>query len=251
MRINRTKEKLGKAEPVFGTISATPDPLMAEWIALSDFDYHMLDGEHGLFNPGDAVGFVRACELHDITPLVRLGPQDPKLVLQYLDAGFQGVMMPGLMTAEAVDNIGRAMKYPPEGTRGMGPSRAANFQLSSLGAADYIEKANRNTLFIPQFEHPDLLAELESIAKLETVDAIMIGSRDLSLAMGFVSEPNHPDVVAVIDQAIATIRRAEKAAGITAGNRLAVQQQLNRGAKIILCSTHHLLASGIKQWLPG
>ena len=54
-----------------------------------------------------AINVVRACERANITPLVRIGPKDPKLVLQYLDAGMLGVMMPGLESAAEVNRLER------------------------------------------------------------------------------------------------------------------------------------------------
>ena len=58
------------------------------------FDYYMLDAEHGLMDVTQVVNVIRACERVNMTPLVRIGSKDPKLVLQYLDAGMMGVMMP-------------------------------------------------------------------------------------------------------------------------------------------------------------
>jgi 4-hydroxy-2-oxoheptanedioate aldolase len=250
MNINKTKADLAEGHSVFGTISPTPDPLLAEWVGLSGLDYHMLDGEHGLFNPGDAVNFVRACELRDITPMVRIGSQDPKLLLQYVDAGFQGVMVPGLMSAAAVAEMVQAIKYPPVGTRGLGPIRAAGFQLTAEPAEAYISRANSETMFIAQFEHPELLDELPAILAVPGLDAVMIGPRDLSLVMGFPDGPDHEEVQAVINQAITQVRSAGRVVGITAGTRDESARQIERGARMILTSTHSLLNRGVVELRP-
>ena len=92
MRSNRTKAKLKSGKPVYGVIGSTSDPHIVEILGLSGFDYYMVDGEHGLINPAAAGNIVRACELTDMTPLVRLGPKDPKLILQYLDAGSKYIL---------------------------------------------------------------------------------------------------------------------------------------------------------------
>jgi hypothetical protein len=99
---NETKSKLRAGQPAFGVISTTDDPQLAELFGIAGFDYYMLDAEHGLIDPAQAVNVIRACESTNMTPMIRIGPKDPKLVLQYLDAGMLGIMMPGLETIEEV-----------------------------------------------------------------------------------------------------------------------------------------------------
>src|SRR5215208_7963477 len=99
---NKTKSKLKAGQPAFVVISTTDDPQLAELFGIAGFYYYMLDAEHGLIDPVQAVNMIRACESTAMTPLIRIGPKDPKLVLQYLDAGMMGIMMPGLETVEEV-----------------------------------------------------------------------------------------------------------------------------------------------------
>jgi len=124
---NKTKAKLKQGLPVYGVISTSDDPQLAELFGVAGFDYYMLDAEHGLIDPAQAVNLIRACECVGLTPLIRIGPKDPKLVLQYLDAGMMGVMMPGLESAEEVKMLVDAVKYAPLGKRGMGISRASGY----------------------------------------------------------------------------------------------------------------------------
>jgi len=79
----------------------------------------MLDTEHGLIDPVQAVNVIRACESTNVTPMVRIGQKDPKLVLQYLDAGMMGIMMPGLESVAEVKMLVDSMKYAPLGKRGL------------------------------------------------------------------------------------------------------------------------------------
>src|SRR5688572_12808881 len=99
---NKTKIKLKAGQPAFGVISTTDDPQLAELFGIAGFDYYMLDAEHGLLDPAQVMNVIRACESTNMTPMIRIGSKDPKLVLQYLDAGMMGIMMPGLETADSV-----------------------------------------------------------------------------------------------------------------------------------------------------
>jgi len=144
---NQTKAKLKQGLPVYGVISTSDDPQLAELFGIAGFDYYMLDAEHGLINPAQAVNVIRACERTNLTPLIRIGPKDPKLVLQYLDAGMMGVMMPGLESVDEVKMLVDAVKYFPLGKRGMGISRASGYTAYSGSAApEYIYFSNEQTI---------------------------------------------------------------------------------------------------------
>ncbi len=248
---NRTKQKLLNDQPVYGVISTSDDPQLAELFGISGFDYYMLDAEHGLIDPAQAVNVIRACERTNITPLVRIGPKDPKLVLQYLDAGMMGIMMPGLESVEEVKMLMDAVKYQPIGKRGMGISRASAYtSYSGTSAPEYIKFSNENTMVIIQFEDEKLLPNFPAMCAVDGVDACIIGPRDLSLNMGFPDGPNHPEVQDVIDQAIAILKNANISAGITAGTRADAAKQVARGANMILAASQSLIFSASKEFLP-
>jgi len=251
IRENKTKAKLRRGEAAFGVISGSADPMLAELIGLAGFDFYMLDAEHGGVGPGDAANFVRACELTEVTPLVRVGAKDAKLVLQYLDAGMMEVMMPGLETVDEVRWLVRAVKYPPEGKRGLGQVRAASYMLGNFAQADYVAFANTHTLVWPQFEDANLLPVLPELAAVPGVDGVVLGPRDLSLAMGYGDGPEHAEVQRVIDQALAALDRAGVAAGTTAATGEAARRQVQRGARIILNAVPSLIHHGARAFLEG
>src|SRR5918996_1278049 len=195
---NKTKAKLKAGQPAFGVISTSDDPQLAELFGIAGFDYYMLDAEHGLIDPIQALNVIRTCEIIDITPMIRIGSKDPKLVLQYLDAGMMGIMMPGLITAE----------------------------------------------------DDKLLDKLPELCTVEGLDACVVGPRDLSLAMGFLDGPAHPEVQSVIDTAIGIINETGRIAGITAGTRADAEQQIQRGARMILAAAQSLVLAGSSSFLP-
>jgi 4-hydroxy-2-oxoheptanedioate aldolase len=248
---NLTKQKLSQNLPIYGVISTSDDPQLAELFGLAGFDYYMLDAEHGLLDPAQAVNVIRACERTNLTPLIRIGPKDPKLVLQYLDAGMMGVMMPGLETVEEVKMLVDAVKYQPFGKRGMGISRASAYTAyTGTSAPEYIKFSNENTMVIIQFEDDKLLPNFPAMCAVAGLDACIIGPRDLSLNMGFPDGPNHPEVQTVIDRAIAIMKQAGISAGITAGTRADAARQVARGASMILAAAQSLVFSASKEFLP-
>jgi 4-hydroxy-2-oxoheptanedioate aldolase len=247
---NRTKLKLKAGQPAYGVLSTSEDPQLAELFGLAGFDYYMLDAEHGLMDAAQVVNVIRACELTQMTPLVRVGSKDPKLVLQYMDAGMMGVMMPGLETVDEVKMLVEAVKYAPVGKRGMGITRASGYVAVGDKAVEYIDFTNEQTMVIPQFEDPTLIDRFEDMISVPGVDTVVIGPRDLSLNMGFPDGPNHPEVQEMIDRVVAMCKKAGVSAGITAGSRADSAKQIARGATMILAIAQFVVAAGSKEFLP-
>ena len=223
---------------------------MAELFGLAGFDYYMLDAEHGLMDAAQIVDVIRACERVHMTPMVRIGSKDPKIVLQYLDAGMMGVMMPGLETVAEVRMLVDAVKYPPMGKRGMGLTRASGYIVVGNEAVDYINFSNEQIMVIPQFEDAALIGRFEEMISQPGVDAVVIGPRDLSLNMGFPDGPGHPEVQEMIDRVVAICRKTNVAAGITAGSRTDSAKQVARGATMILAIAQLVIAAGSREFLP-
>ncbi len=247
---NHTKLKLKAGQPAYGVISTSDDPQLAELFGLAGFDFHMLDAEHGLLDSAQVVNVIRACERVNMTPLVRVGSKDPKLVLQYLDAGMMGVMMPGLETVEDIKMLVDAVKYPPLGKRGMGLTRASGYVAVGNEAVDYINFSNDQTMVIPQFEDAALLDHFEEMISQPGVDAVVVGPRDLSLNMGFPDGPNHPEVQEMIDKVVDICKRTGVAAGITAGSRADSAKQVSRGMTMILAIAQLVIQDGSEEFLP-
>ena len=76
MRENKSKTKLKQGMPIYGALSSSPDPYLAELVGLVGFDFYMIDAEHGPLTPAEAVNVVRACDAVDVTPMVRVGQVD-------------------------------------------------------------------------------------------------------------------------------------------------------------------------------
>ena len=236
--------RLEDGGPLFGLLSPDTDGALVETVGLLGFDLFILDTEHGTGGPREAEGFVRACELVGMAPLVRPRGLDPKLILQYLDAGMQGIMLPGVRSAEEVRELVRAVKYPPEGLRGIAPVRANRWLLAGESQAAWVARANAGTLVLPQIETVEALERLPEIVKVSGVDGLIIGPRDLSMAMGHPDGPGHPDVEEAVDR----ITREALGAGLLVGTVASTGERAKalvaKGHRIVLHSVGALLKTG-------
>uniref|UniRef100_UPI003783055F aldolase/citrate lyase family protein n=1 Tax=Pseudolysinimonas sp. TaxID=2680009 RepID=UPI003783055F len=77
---------------------------------------------------------------------------------------------------------------------------------------EYLRYGNDEVVLIPQIESALAARNAGAIAAVPGVDALLIGAADLSTSEG--TSEDHPDVVAVIADAI----RATRAVGIPIGN---------------------------------
>src|ERR1022692_1616059 len=118
------KDRLLSGEVAHGLLSPNIEPDLVQTIGLLGFDLYILYAEHGTAGPPEAAAVVRACEGAGLAPLVRPRGPDPKLILQYLDAGMTGIMLPEPRSADDVRRLVDAMKYPPDGLRGLAAMRA-------------------------------------------------------------------------------------------------------------------------------
>ncbi len=238
------RARLRAGDPLYGILSPDTEGGLVETLGLLGFDFFILDTEHGSAGPREAEGFVRACEISGMAPLVRPRGPDPKLILQFLDAGMQGVMLPGVRTADDVVRLVAAVKYPLEGGRGIAPVRANRWLLAGESQAAWVRRANAETLVLPQIETVEAAASLQEILKVPGLDGVIIGPRDLSMAMGFPEGPDRPEVEGAIDRITRTVLEAGFLVGTVASTGERAKALVAKGHRLILHSVGALLRTG-------
>lgn len=251
MKKNYAKEKINNGEAVLGVISNTSDPMIAEFCAYGGLDYYMIDCEHGAINISQVQDIVRACEASGITPMARIRSTDPKLILQFMDIGIMGVMMPGVSEVSEVELLVNSIKYPPVGTRGLGPVRAWEYGLGKMPQADYVRFANEQTLVLPQIEDMKAVENLENLCKVPGLDGFIIGPRDLAMSMGFYDGPAHDEVKKTIDYIFEVVLAHGLIIGTTAATGEQAKALIAKGAKIVMNYVGGMLGSAAKVFVNG
>ena len=244
MKENVVKAKLKRGESVFGLLSPIYDPQVIEVLARLGFDCYMLDCEHGAGGPVEAEGFVRTCEAAGIAPLARIRSTDPKLILQFLDAGIMGVMMPGIRDVDDVQRLVEAVRYPPLGKRGMAAVRANDYLLGAMKSQQYIPFANEQILVLPQIELIEAAHNLDRLLEVPGVDGYFVGPRDLSVSMGFLDGPGHDEVRTVSADVFAKVKSAGLLTGTVAPTGQDARALADQQIGLLLTSPGHLLKAG-------
>lgn len=70
--------------------------------------------------------------------------------------------------------------------------------------------------------------------QVEGVDAVFIGPSDLAASMGYLGQPNHPEVKATVEAALRQIAAAGKAAGVFSADPVAAEAYRQMGARFLL-----------------
>jgi 2-keto-3-deoxy-L-rhamnonate aldolase RhmA len=181
-----------QATPV-GTWIMSASPLVAEAVGLAGFDWAVLDMEHTPLDMMDLVHLLQAVGNTPMQPVVRVPWNDTVTVKRVLDAGARTLLFPFVQNADEAARAIAAMRYPPEGVRGMaGMGRASRFGTTP----DYFRTANAGLCSVLQLETTEAIGQLEAIAAVPGVDALFVGPGDLSGTMGHVGDLTHPAVMA-------------------------------------------------------
>lgn len=203
------KNRLNSGDVVTGPWIGIPSITNIEVLARCGADYLLLDGEHGTLPPDSLAGLLPAVGSLPVVYRVRHG--DSAHVKAALDCGIAALMVPMISTMAEAEAILRAAKYPPQGTRGIGPWRASNFYDDFAG---YCARANAETTTILQIETRAGLDNAAAIAALDGVDMLYVGPADLSAALGLKVGVLGPDLLAACRKVAQSARAAGKVAGI-------------------------------------
>lgn len=223
---NTFKSLLGQRRAPIGTWLMAASAATAEALGYAGFDWLLVDMEHVPVEYRDLWQLLQAIDCSGAQPVVRVAANDPVLLKRALDLGAFSVMIPFIEDAEQARAAVSAVKYPPQGSRGY----AAVHRASRYGTwRGYGEKANDTVTCILQIESVRALDNLETIAAVPGVDALFLGPGDLSASCGHLGNPAHPDIQALISQAVQRAHAVGMPIGIVGANPQLVSHYLRLG----------------------
>ena len=224
---NAFKAALQAGRPQIGLWLGLTSSYSAELLAGAGFDWLLIDGEHAPNSVQTVLTQLQAIAPYPSQPVVRPSWNDPVQIKQLLDVGAQTLLVPMVQNADEARQAVRATRYPPAGIRAL--ARASRWNR----IPDYLQQANDAMCVLVQIETREALKNLPQILDVDGVDGVFIGPADLSADMGFAGNPQHPEVQAAIEQAIAQIRAAGKAPGILMANEQLAKRYLELGALFV------------------
>lgn len=235
------RERLRAGDLLAGTWIKTPHPHVAEVLALSALDVLVLDAEHAPFDRSSLDLCILAARAAGKPVLVRPASGDASHILNALDCGADGVIVPHIRSAGDARALVCACHYLPGGRGFAGSTRAAGY--TTRGMAMHREAAVGVTV-IAQIEDVEAVEAIDEIAAVEGIDALFIGRADLTISFA-VQSPDDPIVIAAVDRICAAGKAAGRTVGMFLGRVGDVAEWRAKGASLfVLQSDQEFLLKG-------
>ena len=262
-RLNGIIRAWEAGKPAF-TCFAKVDKLSAQEMTDAPYDGIVFEMEH---NPYDVAGLGDALQYMlnrkkiaesgsvapAVTPIARIPANGVEMnqsfAKQVLDRGVYGVITPHVASVEQAYNAVASCRYAkptgaalyePKGVRGDGPATAARYW--GLTQPEYYAKAD----VWPLAPHGELLCGLmiESPEAIENLDDMLanvpgigfclIGEGDLSQALGYPRQYDHPDVLDAMRRIVETCHKHKVIVGNPHTGAKNVERLLNEGYKFLM-----------------
>jgi len=234
LKPNLLKQRLGEGRLAVGhMVMEFATRGIAKLLEAAGVDFVLLDMEHSgleLERIGDLIAWLKATP---VAPVVRAPGSHYHFIARALDAGALGIMAPNVESAGQARAVVEAVKYGPDGRRGLGLGTAHNDYVMPPSPAAYLGEANANTAVICQIESEKGLENLEAIAAEPGVDILWVGHYDLTQSMGIVGQFQHPRFLEALGRVAAAARRHGKGAGVQPGSREQAAEWCSLGYNVI------------------
>jgi len=229
------KARIYKGETLIGCWLNLGSSLTSEIVGMSGFDWVLIDIEHGSGSEAQILQQLQALEHTPAATFVRVESYQRQRFHRVLDLGAEGIMCPRISTLQEARLAAKAIRYPPEGIRGVARMvRAANF---GSDFSEYYAGQKNNLVCIVQIETEEILKSLDSVAAIDEIDVLFIGPMDLSIALGVFGQPDHPRFVDALKATADAALKEGKAAGILLQKPEEFKRYYELGFRFIACGS--------------
>jgi 4-hydroxy-2-oxoheptanedioate aldolase len=250
-------------KPAFTCFSKV-DKLGAQELSDAPYDGIVFEMEHNPYDVsalGDALQYMLSRKAiaasgsiaPSVTPLARVPANGAEMnqfqAKQVLDRGVYGVITPHVATVEQAYNMVAACRYAkpigaalyePKGVRGDGPATAARYW--GLSMQDYYARADvwplaphGEILVGMMCESPEAIENLDDIlANVPGIGLVLIGEGDLSQALGYPRQYEHPEVVSAMNRIVEVCHKHKVAVGNPHTNAKNVERLIGEGYKFLM-----------------
>ena len=232
---NIAKEKILKNELCLGVgLRQTRTADIGKIMSTCGYDWLFIDMEHNSMDIDIASQISVAAQDAGITPIVRVPDFAHHHATRVLDCGAMGIVFPHVDDATTAQRLVSNCLYPPNGHRSMtGVLPQLDFKQKPI--AEVAKLINDNMLIVIMLESPEAISNVDSIAAVEGVDVILIGTNDLCMEMGIPGDYNNPKVKEAYSKVIEACKKYGKTPGMGGVyNEELMSEYIGMGMKFIL-----------------
>lgn len=213
-------------------------PLLAK---AAGYDWLFIDSEHGAISTQEIAQICAAALTSGVVPIVRVCHDALDEGARALDNGALGIIVPHVDTVEEARRIVEAFRFHPMGRRSTGgPPTQFGFRAPPVAEMQAI--LNKEILLIPMIETPKGVENADSIAAVDGIDALLIGTNDLTLEMNIAGQIGHERVHSAYQRVARACRRHHKVLGMGGVyDRDLAARYIGLGARFILAGSDHAL----------
>ncbi len=230
------RRRMMAGELLLGTFVKTPTVEMIELLAMARLDWVCLDGEHAPIDRRSMDAPLAMGRALGLPIVVRVPVASPDSILQALDCGAVGVLVPHVNSVEKAHDVARWAHFGEGGRGYAGSTRWAGFAGTSIAANLVRDQAE--TVVMAQIEDAAALDVIDEIAAVPGIDSLFVGPADFAVALGGDSVTD-PRVLAAYDRVAAAARRAKRNLSTFAGTVEIAQDLRERGVSAFLIGSEH------------
>jgi len=213
-RENRLRKTLESGKIALGTCLDSYSPAAMEAIGYSGLDFCRVDNEYSWRRDESMEHLMRAAEIVEITPMVRVEKGAPYLVSKAFQAGAGAILISDINSYEDALAVVKAAKFPPGGHRGMSSFSFAG-EWGSRGSEEFADWSDTQLMVGIMVENEQVVSQLDEIFAIEGLDYALFGPADYSMSLGFRStKKNHPKVQEAIRKTCEAANKHKKFVGI-------------------------------------
>lgn len=197
---------------VYSSAMVSTSPLWPNMVKQAGIDFVFVDTEHTPIDRHQLSWICQTYQALGLPPVVRIPCNDPFEASKALDAGAGGIIGPYLETPEQVRDLVGAVKWRPLKGRKLAEAlRDINTMEPELRS--YLEQRNGEKILIAQIESIAAIENLDAICSVPGLDAVLIGPHDLTCCLGIPEQYTHPRFDEAVKQIFSIARRHNVGAG--------------------------------------
>lgn len=180
-------------------------------------NFAFFDMEHSGFSFETLKSAIRYFEAAGIATIVRVPALETDMLARACDMGAEGLMAPMISTVAQAQAMVDAVKYFPQGKRGVG-LQMAHDNYRGAPVADALANSNDRTGILCLIETAEGANNADQIAAIPAVDCLWVGHFDLSVSLGIPGNFGHPKFIEAMDKIISATKKHGKSLGRLVAN---------------------------------